>query len=126
MAKFGTYLLLFLVLSGNLPVAQILKLPTLLQHFHEHQSRNSQISFVDFLEMHYWGKDINDNDDDRDNQLPFKNETVVCSVYYHITSYSIQLDKPAISPVIIHCQVNESFHLDAHPGSLFRPPRAIG
>jgi hypothetical protein len=38
----------------------------------EHKKLNKEIGFVDFLSMHYWGKDLNDNDHDRDMQLPFK------------------------------------------------------
>lgn len=39
----------------------------------EHKSVNNDISIMDFLSMHYWGTDLNDNDDNRDMQLPFKN-----------------------------------------------------
>lgn len=51
---------------------QLLKLPVLLEHYTEHKKDNRNISFPDFIYMHYAGDDFNDNDEDRDKRLPFK------------------------------------------------------
>lgn len=51
---------------------QFMKLPTLANHYIEHKSTSHQLSFIDFLIMHYATYDQNDNDEDKDNQLPFK------------------------------------------------------
>ncbi|HOZ87275.1 MAG TPA: hypothetical protein PL029_05925 [Bacteroidia bacterium] len=51
---------------------QLFKFPVLLEHFAEHVRSDHNISFLDFLSMHYVGYDFNDNDEDRDMQLPFK------------------------------------------------------
>ena len=47
--------------------------PLMVIHYLDHAHRNHEINFSDFLSMHYWGKDIKDNDDQQDQQLPFKN-----------------------------------------------------
>ena len=52
--------------------SQLLKIPTLLSHYTEHQHLDKKLSFWGFLYMHYTDHDIKDNDQDRDMQLPFK------------------------------------------------------
>lgn len=89
MRKLIIYIFIFLIVSNIGFFQQFYKLPVLLEHFSEHQQRGN-VSFIDFLEMHYWGEDLNDDDTDRDMQLPFK----------HISSASFQLvfvpaDKPS-------------------------------
>ena len=56
----------------NSSLGELFKLPELLSHFSEHQARNKSISLFDFISMHYMGNDLDDNDQDRDMQLPFK------------------------------------------------------
>lgn len=59
---------------------QLLKLPVLLEHYIEHKTSNQDISFSDFLYMHYAGNDFNDQDQDRDMQLPFKSHSQFTSI----------------------------------------------
>lgn len=61
--------LLSLFLISSTELNQLLKLPVLFEHFTEHKELNRKISFFDFLCMHY---SSNNDDDDRDMQLPFK------------------------------------------------------
>jgi hypothetical protein len=56
----------------NTSLDQFLKLPVLFEHFEEHQERDPQVNLLAFLSMHYWGQDLDDNDNARDMQLPFK------------------------------------------------------
>jgi hypothetical protein len=51
---------------------QLLKLPVIFQHYAEHQIEDENISFIDFLDMHYMHGSPKDDDYDRDMQLPFK------------------------------------------------------
>lgn len=104
---------------------QFYKLPVLLQHFKEHQEIK-KISFIDFLEMHYWGEDAKDNDADRDMQLPFKN----------ISGNSLQLVFVPADKIYIHIPFNADFlqsgiipytsNLHSNPSlfDVFRPPLA--
>lgn len=55
--------------------SQLLKIPKLVIHFKEHQNLDSNLSFFEFLYMHYTDHDINDNDQDKDMQLPFKSHS---------------------------------------------------
>lgn len=70
--RFLSISLLVLYLFTATECNQLLKFPVLLEHYSEHKEQNDRISFIDFLQMHYAGYDFNDNDQDRDMQLPFK------------------------------------------------------
>ena len=122
MVRVSAYVLVTILMLNTLPFSQLCKIPTLLQHFQEHQQRNHHLAFIDFLAMHYWGDDLNDDDDDRDRQLPFKNETIVYSAYY-LAIHKIQLKRPSTPLIVAHCDINEPFRQDAHLASLFRPPK---
>ncbi len=96
------------------------------QHFEEHQNDNGNLGFVDFLAMHYWGDDINDSDDDRDMQLPFK------KVDHHVPhlvfipnriTYTTTINRiPDTSRLKI--TYNNHLYPNPHLGALFRPPIA--
>ncbi len=64
-------LFLFVTISAT-DLIQFMKLPALTSHFLEHKANSSHLSFVDFLMMHYTGHDHNDQDQEKDMQLPFK------------------------------------------------------
>ena len=64
-------LLLFITISAT-DAIQFMKLPALTSHYLEHKADSGDLSFVDFLMMHYASHDDNDHDQDKDMQLPFK------------------------------------------------------
>lgn len=119
------YIFIFLIASNSSFVQQFYKLPILVQHFQEHKEL-SDLSFLDFLSMHYWGEDLKDNDADRDMQLPFKT----------LSSSSFQLvfilnDKDLFSipfnpdlPLSKNTVYRSNLLSDPNLLSLFRPPVA--
>lgn len=50
----------------------MIKLPVLFQHFYEHKAVEAEITFLAYLADHYNSIPHTDNDEERDNQLPFK------------------------------------------------------
>ncbi|RAV27614.1 hypothetical protein DN748_17660 [Sinomicrobium soli] len=99
------------------------KVPVLIQHYTEHQQKY-QLDFVDFLTMHYWGHDLDDDDDDRDMQLPFKQVDygAAHTIYIPVKSFSLN----CFVPDIPGCKANgrNKLYPDPNPGELFRPPMA--
>ncbi|MBC8985968.1 hypothetical protein H9X96_09275 [Pedobacter sp. N36a] len=71
MKRVMIYFLVTCILSGS-AITELFKGPILVSHYIDHTSRNPNINFIDFLSMHYWGKDIVDNDGNQDSKLPFK------------------------------------------------------
>lgn len=60
------------VLAGDIFILQLLKTPLLIQHFRLHRE-NKPTGIIDFLALHYNGKEEkNDTDQREDNTLPFK------------------------------------------------------
>jgi len=75
-ATFGLFMLrlaaigLFLIyLISFTEFREVLRIPLLVQHYVEHKGQVAEMSFVEFLAMHY-STDV--AHDDRDNRLPFK------------------------------------------------------
>ncbi|MBO9564454.1 MAG: hypothetical protein J7621_16840 [Niastella sp.] len=124
MKKGCLYILFFILLLNDTSLNQFLKVPALVAHFMEHHRLDERVGFVRFLAMHYGGNDMNDNDDDRDMQLPYKRVNL-----QSIDHPLIPAIKPAIAqhPEFTHIVAQPVFNNDVFPqpapGSLFRPPR---
>ena len=67
-----TFTLLVLYLFSATEFREILKLPVLFQHFSEHKQLKQNLSFFVFVYDHYNSVPHTDNDQERDDQLPFK------------------------------------------------------
>lgn len=64
--------LLGIVILFATPLQQLIKVPVLIEHYQEHKLRNGDLTFLDFMFMHYVSDDGVHDDDNRDMQLPFK------------------------------------------------------
>jgi hypothetical protein len=119
-------LLLFPILIFNTSVREVIKAPQLVLHFLQHHQLNAEISFIDFLEMHYLGQDLDDNDDEEDMKLPFKKIDG-----HHIISVGVPAEKfILLKAVCLNIYTRKTFNYTncySNPafGSLFRPPIAI-
>lgn len=58
---------------------ELFKLHVLIEHFQETKKEGNTITFLNFLVMHYLTDDLNDKDNDRDMQLPFKSNEIYIS-----------------------------------------------
>jgi hypothetical protein len=104
---------------------QLFKLPILFQHFAEHKERDSQVSLMDFLAMHYWGNDMNDDDNDRDMQLPFKKLDVHPLQVFYMPFVRMATVKPHAEPVQKNYPVyGHQYIPNPDLSSPFRPPCA--
>lgn len=125
MRKQIVYIFIFLIASNSSFVQQFYKLPILIEHYQEHK-KLMDLSFIDFLSMHYWGEDLNDNDDDRDMKLPFK------TINNSSPSFVFILGDKNLLPVPLNLDLPQSkiptyrsdLFSDSNLLSLFRPPIA--
>lgn len=69
MLRFAAIGLFVIYLVSFTEFKEVLRLPLLVQHYGEHKDKTAEISFFEFLVMHY-KTDV--AHDDRDNKLPFK------------------------------------------------------
>jgi hypothetical protein len=118
------YVLIFLVSLNNYCFQQVLRLPLLCQHFSEHKQADDTLDVYNFLAMHYLGNDIDDKDQKKDNELPFK----------HTDSHSFQSifllgdivgSFNFITHMISHKSIRQPKQLCSivHHNLLLRPPR---
>ena len=112
-------------LAGNTEVGQLLRLPELITHYFQHHRQNSDISFMEFLAMHYGGDDGTNADNDYDNQLPchnLKHNTIslVFSPMINETEIAVQPFQPEIrfSSCLPNCNADNQGPL------ILQPPRA--
>ena len=126
MAKKGAYILLFLFILHDSAFNQLLKLPALVTHFKYHNELNPQLTFVDFLNLHYHLDDDGDNDQELDKQLPYK----------QVDAHSLQQAYVPLAKVIViremeYQSIDFNYPLlkdhnlpEPAVSSLFRPPQA--
>ncbi len=101
-------------------------MPQLIVHFIQHHQLNSQISFIDFLEMHYIGEDQDDNDDEEDMKLPFKKLDGHHVISIGVPSEKFILLKAACLNLLVDSSIAyEQIYSSPTFGSLFRPPIAL-
>jgi hypothetical protein len=91
----------------------------------EHRERDNSIEMLEFLSMHYWGQDIDDSDQDRDMQLPFKDvdQNAVTQVVLMPQQF-FSINRPFVVNKTNQPVVSDPDHSDPALASLFRPPRA--
>lgn len=111
-----------MTLINALSLQQIYRVPILIAHYFEHQQRCNSITVIEYLSMHYWDNDGNDNDEERDRELPFKKVdhfqsiSVFLSPAQHFTFNPLPSVKSFPIP-------DSDRHICQHVGSLFKPPR---
>ena len=112
------------VLSGNSFLFQFLKLPILIDHFNEHHKLDPNVDALDFLSMHYYGEDLNDQDEDRDMQMPLKkfDDLPVPFIFHFFRQFHIGVHHHEVSGSYLGYE--EPYFSSPDCGSLFKPPRA--
>ena len=124
MKKRAAYIFLAIYLLGATQLHQLLKMPLLIEHYLEHKLDNGNLSLIGFMYQHYVGDDGNANDDQKDQNLPFKSahfqmqNTVVFAVFKYELPKIIVPQNQSGWPVL----QTRSLSTIAL-GSLFRPPK---
>ncbi len=125
MKKLFIIFVLFIYLSANTQLHEVFKLPTLIEHFIEHNQANPSLSFFDFLHMHYANGNVKYADYDKDMQLPFKSHHE-CDNF--VTVFSLLPNNPQIiQPVYFHktlfCEYNHILISSAALEAIWQPPK---
>jgi hypothetical protein len=125
MKRAWAFILVLAVLTQITELHELGKLPLLFEHFSEHQERNASVTFTEFLAMHYWGDDLNDNDDNRDMQLPFKKMDIHTVQLHFLPPMSGIKIKSAVVRIVLNYPIYCQFHNpDIELSAPFRPPCA--
>lgn len=112
-----------LFLLSKTELHEFCKMPVLLEHYQQHKKNDPGLSFLDFLFLHYAGEHPEDNDNDEDNQLPFKS---ISDIAHTTTPVTAEQENNSAGNLIL-----VQFHITWHPEgfltkagkSIFHPPR---
>ena len=113
-------LLLFYLVSFT-EFSEVLRLPLLVEHYTEHKSKVDDLSFWEFLVMHY---ETDVAHDDQDMSLPFK----ACNHSFSTQTVVLPVQKLALTESSGKVTLNyPSFYLLHEPqllaGDIFQPPK---
>lgn len=113
-------------LMGTTPVGQLCKLPLLFSHFQQHKAESENLSFIDFLKMHYFNGDPKDADYKDDMKLPFKtfevNTSISPCIGFAVPYFKIERPQ-FISISSQKIPSSESWHSNAFLTAIWQPPR---
>jgi hypothetical protein len=112
---------LLLYINSNTEFHEMLRLPILFEHYSQHKLQVSDISFWDFLVMHYKSDVSHDSDD---NQLPFKDPghsftaaTLALPIHKMVLKETTLLTKSD------YCFAYSETFIASHLSDIFQPPK---
>ena len=91
--------LLSIYLFSAIQLYELLKINVLVAHYYETKQHEPEITFLDFLVMHYVTDDGNSKDNDRDCQLPFKSNSNL--VANGVSTFTLNKPEEIIVPAIV-------------------------
>ncbi len=105
------------------------RLPVLFQHYFEHKSLDSNITFLSYVEYHYNDVPHTDNDEERDNQLPFKTHELCAA---NVLSPALPPSSGFLPKKVYQILPNQKTIINndyiphsAFAGKIWQPPRSI-
>lgn len=107
---------------------QLMKIPVLIDHYKEHQQNKRDLSIVDFLIMHYAKSNDNDQDAEKDQQLPFKShhDCVNASVFIPGNNSSFDSWISEFSPEEKNYSVSSDRHFNSsYLSNIWQPPKQL-
>jgi hypothetical protein len=114
--------ILFTYLVASTELHQVFKLPLLFQHYTEHKVQVQEMTFLEFLVMHY-KTDV--AHDDQDMKLPFKDcHHSATSSITAIPVQNISIQAPPASPDEELWAVNQNPFHSSLLDEIFQPPRS--
>lgn len=120
--------LLSLYLISLTELNQLAKLPILIEHFKEHKSKNTELSLLQFLDMHYASSDVHDADYDQDMKLPFKSHDGCLgtnSIIFITNNFSCEVAKPLpVMGNMDYLTYNENLLPSAYLSFIWQPPKS--
>lgn len=130
MKRFIGIILLSIYLISTTELKELLKFPTLIEHYFEHKAKDSDITLLDFLTLHYTGNHLENHpiDDDykQDQKLPFCGHTEFLSFnFISITPTRFEPNiKFPINKKPKTKALNKTFFDSKFLSSIWQPPKS--
>lgn len=121
MKQLLTLSLLALYINSYTEFHEVLRLPLLIEHYREHKQQVEDLSFWDFLVMHYKTDVAHDN---QDHRLPFKDRAHSCAaVALTLPFQKIVLREIGPLAEVHHSSIYNEVFIASHCCEIFQPPR---
>ncbi len=108
-------------------LSQLLKFPSLVEHYIEHKAKDNNLALFQFLSMHYTASNKKDADDEKDQKLPFKSHNGCInntSVEYVLANFSVISIKPVYVEKKSYSIYSENFLSAIYLSSIWQPPKS--
>ncbi len=121
MKRYLALLLLILYINSNTEFHELLRTPVLINHYNQHKLLAKDISFWDFLVMHYKTGVAHDADD---NQLPFKDP----AHSFTASTLALPISKILLKEAVALAETDHPYpytetFIASHLSKIFQPPR---
>lgn len=125
MRRVNAIVLLFLYLSVNIDLLEVMRVPFLFEHYNEHRQRNPEVDFVTFIVLHYFNDDSGDADAERHRQLPFKETHDMMSLSVVVPAESIYtLPGLHLYAKVKHILYKSPLNCTCAQFNIWQPPKA--
>jgi len=127
MKRSAVIFLLVIYVFSSTELSEMLKFPTLIEHYNEHRNQNESISFFDFISLHYIDSKSHGAEDAHDSSLPFKSHDhcqALASMVARLPDGQCELS-PMSSPVektAVELEVAPCF---SYSSLIWQPPKSI-
>lgn len=120
--KFLIGFILFIYVFVSTPLLELAKLPQLYSHYIEHKKQNHQLSFTEFICLHYGDEDHAEN---QHNSLPFKTCHYIYVLILEMPANVIavnghEMQKKFYTPL---SYIYESRYISQYLHTIWQPPR---
>lgn len=124
MKRFAILMLLITFVFSNTEFHELFKLPVLIGHYIEHKENDKDVSFVDFIKLHYSHSSKQSASEHEHDRLPFKTDTCSQTTLTEIkfdSDFSLQHIYP-FEKKMLSAYKNILYHLNTASG-IWQPPR---
>ncbi len=104
----------------------MLKLPVVFEHFAEHKKEDKNITFLQFLAIHYLHGSPKDADYDRDMQLPFKTSCDIAASFisaYMPGAVQVSVMQPTVIVQGTKNVIQDEFLVSTYLANIWQPPK---
>jgi hypothetical protein len=122
MKRIISFFLALLIIASTTEIHQLAKVPLLISHYQNHRQTDPSLSFFGFLKIHYGDKHPEDNDDQEDNELPFKSSISIFHIDTPTVTKKIAVGFYTANKKETSCPLADGI-LCHRSFSIFHPPR---
>jgi len=115
------------MLGSMMDLHDLIKVPRLIEHYQQHKTKSADVSFLNFLNLHYGsGADRHDQEDREEHEdLPFKSPDCSSTVTMNVISAFHAPEIASLISIVSYSNFYQSAFTSEISQSIWQPPRLI-